>query len=1188
MAADLNMRKDNHSTIAFTLPISCQICLGKVKKPVLCPNNHVFCSPCMDVWLERNQQCPACRIAIGPANPVKKILGGLSQVDEDKDRLTSPDLRKARFNLLYKEYEEEFEKLQSEIQLLKAENQILKQKTQSNRGDDVGSEFVHPGKSDTNGLLTLTKKLQDASKLYEKLKSEMKKVRQENNSLKDGNVSLTRENERLRTEIACRSPHRYGRTTVATLETKIQNYEKEVSRLNKALEKSDTYIEDLESQLKKYQQNGLDHVGPKYKSYSVGTSGVSSIKDSQSETKRDADRRNAVLNSKSYSDSKYKSTSQSVEESATKRQLFPLDSGVSRNYTRAEEQIEIGKYRTDSAASNIHRDPYGNSRSRNSDSHGKDKSVKRVTFDLPRESNETSTFDLELPSPLLAQASYKPLVNVHDSAPVKSVLKKSNKSENSKVSSSSAYGVKSKNQHNTNSMKSRDDIDLSTKSLRKSEISDFQMFNSRDDLDLDVTGLSMLDDSLGIDLPSRHYETNDTGLDDTQVIEGELDDLNISHTSDFTDCLKLLNRAEKKVHRMEDYLEPKFLKSSGVDDFQPGSLTNVPISSSSTHKNPLDIHPNDLDFKYSARSSDLDFKYNATSKHSDFPLSTESVNDSRPSSVNFTSSSSNFYSSLPMPSYQQNVPSSDSFYSSLPLPSSQKSSARSSTYNALPLSTESESKSSLTRSPSLDSLFIQRPGHRTRRLSTDTDIPYKSDKEFVSNSELGRLPTENYGLVSSSKGRDYMTDFHPERNYAGSKLPMRTRSLSDIGSSVKTAGYNAARTTDSGPGTRSSVSSTGHADMSKFDIAVTEFRNKKMEVDRLTVNRTSVSNKPPLPRSLTSTGSKLPLPSFSLPDSKSDLLALKNKIDLKANKTKNISNLPVLSHKFRESQTNPEFSTDQSEFSLDENRFKLSESFEAFKKKTMFAKREISESNDISDSAKGSRINGSKSLGKSVLTEKARAVMERADDLVSDLNSSLQANSEQNDLYTNSCVVSSSSEQLTDTVSQTVSSYTKQCSDSVARANAIANPVDFDSVAYANPNLFHANSFTETCATDTYQPKYTVPSSSSTRVISSITSVTSHQPFSMPSSSGPYVSSSSLVSAPASRVATDFSVRDNALDPIAESTNTGRYSYLSNDTSMGELSRGSDFSLPEPKKRLFSTDDDLDFSLSPIKATRKF
>jgi hypothetical protein len=44
----------------------------QVKNPVLCPNHHVFCGPCMDVWLQKNKQCPACRTAMTAG---KKILG---------------------------------------------------------------------------------------------------------------------------------------------------------------------------------------------------------------------------------------------------------------------------------------------------------------------------------------------------------------------------------------------------------------------------------------------------------------------------------------------------------------------------------------------------------------------------------------------------------------------------------------------------------------------------------------------------------------------------------------------------------------------------------------------------------------------------------------------------------------------------------------------------------------------------------------------------------------------------------------------------------------------------------------------------------------------------------------------------------------------------------------------------------
>lgn len=48
---------------------------SKVRQPVICINNHVFCSVCIDLWLKNNSQCPACRVPITPENPCKEIIG---------------------------------------------------------------------------------------------------------------------------------------------------------------------------------------------------------------------------------------------------------------------------------------------------------------------------------------------------------------------------------------------------------------------------------------------------------------------------------------------------------------------------------------------------------------------------------------------------------------------------------------------------------------------------------------------------------------------------------------------------------------------------------------------------------------------------------------------------------------------------------------------------------------------------------------------------------------------------------------------------------------------------------------------------------------------------------------------------------------------------------------------------------
>ena len=52
------------NNVSSTLPITCQICLGRVKDPSVCPNLHAFCSTCINMWLEKSKQCPTCRTSI--------------------------------------------------------------------------------------------------------------------------------------------------------------------------------------------------------------------------------------------------------------------------------------------------------------------------------------------------------------------------------------------------------------------------------------------------------------------------------------------------------------------------------------------------------------------------------------------------------------------------------------------------------------------------------------------------------------------------------------------------------------------------------------------------------------------------------------------------------------------------------------------------------------------------------------------------------------------------------------------------------------------------------------------------------------------------------------------------------------------------------------------------------------------
>lgn len=102
----------------------------KVKEPVVCPNLHAFCSMCIDIWLEKSRQCPTCRIAINKENPCRKILGG---IDSKDDLLVPTDFshsstRKARFNNLFQQYEDEINRLNKQIDNLTFELSRLKVK----------------------------------------------------------------------------------------------------------------------------------------------------------------------------------------------------------------------------------------------------------------------------------------------------------------------------------------------------------------------------------------------------------------------------------------------------------------------------------------------------------------------------------------------------------------------------------------------------------------------------------------------------------------------------------------------------------------------------------------------------------------------------------------------------------------------------------------------------------------------------------------------------------------------------------------------------------------------------------------------------------------------------------------------------------------------------------------------------
>ncbi|XP_070553234.1 ORC ubiquitin ligase 1-like [Ptychodera flava] len=250
------------ATISFTLPISCQICLGKVKEPTVCPNQHVFCSACMEMWLQHNDHCPTCRTSITPDNPCKPVIGGISQCETNARPMSTASMRKARFDVLYQDYENELQRLEAQLALLHSQNHTLQKQLETDPRRQVDAspskkENSPKGKSskkarEFDALMSLTNKLQQATETYEAIKSDMDTLKKRNAKLEQDNENLKLENQKLRQELAGRSPQKFGRYTVAAQQSKLEQYEREIKQLKRALKSSDDYIDQLEGELAKY------------------------------------------------------------------------------------------------------------------------------------------------------------------------------------------------------------------------------------------------------------------------------------------------------------------------------------------------------------------------------------------------------------------------------------------------------------------------------------------------------------------------------------------------------------------------------------------------------------------------------------------------------------------------------------------------------------------------------------------------------------------------------------------------------------------------------------------------------------------------------------------------------------------------------------------------------------------------
>uniref|UniRef100_A0A3Q1F2Q9 RING-type domain-containing protein n=1 Tax=Acanthochromis polyacanthus TaxID=80966 RepID=A0A3Q1F2Q9_9TELE len=195
------------STLSLTLPISCQICLGKVRQPVICANHHVFCSSCMEMWLKKASQCPSCRVPITPENPCREIIGGTNEGDHSDSPPMRKCLRKTRGELLLREYEEEIEGLMRENEELKTKNHSLEAQLRTALDPcSINTEQPDDKRVAPLVLEEWTNKLRAATDVCDKVKQDMDKLKEANKALRSQNVDLVQENMRLKAEVASRSP----------------------------------------------------------------------------------------------------------------------------------------------------------------------------------------------------------------------------------------------------------------------------------------------------------------------------------------------------------------------------------------------------------------------------------------------------------------------------------------------------------------------------------------------------------------------------------------------------------------------------------------------------------------------------------------------------------------------------------------------------------------------------------------------------------------------------------------------------------------------------------------------------------------------------------------------------------------------------------------------------------------------
>ncbi|KXJ23984.1 uncharacterized protein LOC110249496 isoform X2 [Exaiptasia diaphana] len=219
---------------------------------------------------------------------------GSIDLQVNSDSVTKAELRRTRLELIRKEYEDDLAALHNTIERLKVENKRLHERLSeqdktisalhlsiNHQGKDGGGS--KPPTPDLDMLLKLTSKLQEASVTYEQLKADMQKTSQDNKRLQDENDNLVREVGRLKDESSfAKSPQRFSHYSMAAMQTKISQYEKEIQQLKKALTRSDGYIDELNARIEGRTPDGRERASSSAESCPKQTSTIDGSRRSSS------------------------------------------------------------------------------------------------------------------------------------------------------------------------------------------------------------------------------------------------------------------------------------------------------------------------------------------------------------------------------------------------------------------------------------------------------------------------------------------------------------------------------------------------------------------------------------------------------------------------------------------------------------------------------------------------------------------------------------------------------------------------------------------------------------------------------------------------------------------------------------------------------------------------------------------